>query len=553
MGHEPMPSATDAAFEPRGGASDPLDFLRRHRRGFVVATAACALLTAAGAAVAMLLPPTARIASIDIVPTFPGAKNRLYPNGSSFSPNDIVAQSVVEPVWRARGLEGTVSVADLCRSLTVEDGGTQVELLRSDYMQRLGNARLTAAERSAIEAEFSSKLKAIAGSTLTISLNGTGARLADAQMSQLLLAIPAEWARSSDAAGARSYDFPLPMGRELRESAKRLIDGSSAALAVLHTERMKDFIDALAVSIKGMSKLAGSDQVRDARGASLVDLSQDVTAARRNLVTPAYVDALARAQAADPVGYEALRSTRLKLLETELEIAKERGRVLREAFASYSDQTRGVMATGSRLPEDSRITGMTANVDGTFIDRVIEQAVNSRDVEYRRKFMERQIEAELVVTAEQARLEFERWLDDMADKRAAMPSQSAPAQLPEVTEMIAGFADRAQEIMRTLTARNLNSASTMYRVDLPPGIRITPALPVRAVALAGFALWAVSLAVVAVFGALDDRRRTLRYGQIDPDLLADAREDLAGSVAARLADRRDGPRRLPDERRQPVA
>jgi hypothetical protein len=179
--------------------------------------------------------------------------------------------------------------------------------------------------------------------------------------------------------------------------------------------------------------------------------------------------------------------------------------------------------------------------------------VNSRDVEYRRKFMERQVEAELVVTADQARLEFERWLDDMADKRAAMPPQAAPAQLPEVTEMIAGYADRAQEIMRTLAARNLNSASAMYRIDVPPGVRATPALPLRTIALAGFALWATALALVAVSGALDDRRRALRFGQLDAELLADAREDLAGSVATRLTDRRDGPRRLPDERRQPVA
>ena len=553
MGLESMRSSTVADVEPRRGAPDPVGFLRRHRRGFVVASAACALLTAAGAAIAMLLPASSRIASMDIVPTFPGAKERQYPNGTAFSPNDIIAQSVVEPVWRAQGLEGTIPVADLCRSLTVEDGGMQVELLRSDYTQRLGNARLTVAERSAIESEFASKLKAIAGSTLTINLDGSSGGLSNAQLAQLLLAIPAEWARSCDAAGARSYDFPLPMGRELRESAKRLVDGSSAAQSVLHTERMKDFIDSLAVSLRGMSKLAGSDQVRDSRGASLVDLSQDVTAARRNLVTPAYLDALARARVADPVGYEALRSTRHKLLETELDVAKERARVLREAFASYSDQTRGVMATGSRQADPGRAADLTANVDGTFIDRVIEQAVSSRDVEYRRKFIERQVEAELAVTAEQARLEFERWLDDMAGKRAAIPAQAAPAQLPEVTETIAGYADRAREIMVTLAARNLNSASTMYRVDLPPGVVATPMLPLRSVALGGFALWAVSMAVVSVSGALDDRRRTLRYGQLDADLLADAREDLAGSVAARLSDRRDGPRRLPDERRQPVA
>ena len=547
-----MRPAAEIRPDPRDGTADPVGFLRRHRRGFVVATAACALLTVAGIAVSQLVPPAARAASIDIVPTFPGAKERSYPNGTAFSPNDIVAQSVVGPVWEAQGLQGAVALADLCRSLTIEDGGTQVELLRSDYMQRLGNARLTAAERSTLEAEFASKLKAIAGSTLTITLDGTAGRLSDAQMCQLLLAVPAEWARASDAAGARSYDFPLPLGRELRESAKSLAEGG-AARAVLHTERMKDFVDSLTVAIRGMSKLQGSDQARDARGASLVDLSQEVSAARRNLVTPAYVDALAGARGADPVGYEALRTTRRKLLETELDSAKERARVLREAFAAYADQTRAIATGGSRAPDDARASGLTANVDGTFIDRVIEQAVNSRDIEYRRKFMERQVDAELTVASEQARLEFERWLDQAAEQRSASPAQPAPARLKDVTEMVAGFADRAHEIMRVLAARNLNSDSTMYRVDLSPAVRVTAAVSARSVALAGFGLWAVSMAAVAVVGALDDRRRVMRYGQIDPELLAEIRGEASDPVAARISDRRDGPRRLPDERRQPVA
>ena len=547
-----MRSVADNRPEPREGADDFLGFLRRHRRGFGIATFACALLTLAGAAVSLLGPVSARAASIDIVPTFPGAKERAYPNGMPFNPNDIVAQSVVGPVWEAQGLQGAVSVADLCRSLTIDDGGTQVELLRSDYMQRLANVRLTAAERSMLEAEFASKLKAIAGSTLSITLDGTAGRLTDAQMCQLLLAIPAEWARASDAAGARSYDFPLPLGRELRESARSLAEAGTAAQSVVHTERMKDFIDSLTVAIRGMSKLQGSDLARDSRGASLVDLSQEVSAARRNLVTPAYVDALALARRSDPAGYEALRSTRRRLLESELETAKERARVLREAFASYADQTRAI-TTGARSPEDPRATGLTANVDGTFLDRVVEQAVNSRDIEYRRKFMERQVEAELAVASEQSRLEFERWLDQAAEQRAAAPAQGSPAGLRQVSEMVAAFADRAHEIMRTLAARNLNSASTMYRVELPPAVRTTPQLPLRSVLVAGAGLWALSLALVAMVGALDDRRRRLRFGQIDPELLAQIRGDASDAVAARLGDRRDAPRRLPDERRQPVA
>ena len=67
-----------------------------------------------------------------------------------------------------------------------------------------------------------------------------------------------------------------------------------------------------------MALLPGSAGVKDAAGGSVIDLSQELTSARRNLVIPAYLDTLAQARKNDPSGYAAIRSTRQKLLESEL-------------------------------------------------------------------------------------------------------------------------------------------------------------------------------------------------------------------------------------------
>jgi hypothetical protein len=457
---------------------------------------------------------------MEITPTFPGAREGRYPNRAPFSPQDIVATSVVEPVWRAQGLEAVVSLPDLCRNLQIVRGGDELDLLRSDYQQKLSNSKLTATERSALEAEFSSKSKALS--------------------------------RASDVAGARSYEYPLPLGKELRASAEQISPDSQAASSVIHAERMKSFIDALSTSIAAMSKLPGSDVVKDSRGASIVDLGQEVVSIRRNMVIPAYLDTMQEAKASDPDGYASIRSTRRKLLESELNSAKEKSRVLVEAFNDYADETRLVRRKTDANVDDPRQAGILANVDGTFIDRVIEQAVKSRDVEYRRELTDRRLQAELDVIDRTTTSEFETWLEKTVQERPATPSAmlASAKRLATLTESLAMFADRAHEIMAVLSARNLNSTSNMYMVEMAPTVRSEAWVSLRTIALAGFGLWAAVMAVVAMRGMFFDRRQQMRglarLGGPHAAPLADHVAANVGAVAD-LSDRRPAPRRLAGE------
>jgi hypothetical protein len=148
-----------------------------------------------------------------------------------------------------------------------------------------------------------------------------------------------------------------------------------------------------------------------------------------------------------------------------------------------------------------------ANVDGTFIDRVIEQAVKSRDVEYRRELTDRRLQAELDVVEQTTRLEFETWLEQAVDgQSSAVRETSSSDRLQELSGTLAGYAVRAREIMQVLAARNLNSASSMFRVDIDPYLRLERPVSLRAVILGAFGAWAVSCAVIAVICAARDRR-----------------------------------------------
>lgn len=535
-----------------GGSVDLIGFVQRHRRGFVAVTAVVGLLAVGAFLASRALPPVDVVATMDLTPTFPGAREGRYPNKAPYSPQDIIANAVVEPIWRSQGLEEIVPLAHVCRNLQVVSGGREIDQVRTEYVQKLSNAKLTAAERSGLEAEFAARMKAMNAASLTLSLSGLDGELTPDQLVRLLAAIPVEWAKATDAVGGCAYDYPIPLGSELRASGKLLGSGGTASAAVVHAERLKDFTDALQRSIDAMGLLPGSAGVKDSTGASVIDLSQELTSARRNLVIPAYLDTLAQARKNDPPGYAAIRSTRQKLLESELESAKERARVLREAFTAYADETRMTRRTiDARSDEPSR-AGVLANVDGTFIDRVIEQAVKSRDVEYRRELTDRSVQAELDVVNKSAEAQFEAWLEQTVQARAIDPSATTQTarRLETLTDQLAGYADRARSIMATLSARNLNPASAMFRIDLAPTVRFERVLGTRELVLGAAAAWFLGIGLVVLGGALSDRRR--------PSLAA-ARltsQDLDVHVAGpmgQLGERRPPQRRLPAEPREPVA
>jgi hypothetical protein len=489
---------------------------------------------------------------MDLTPTFPGAREGRYPNKAPYSPQDIVANAVIEPIWRSQGLEDSVPLAQVCRNLQVVSGGREVDQVRTEYVQKLSNSKLTAAERGALEAEFAAKMKAMNAASLTISLSGLDGVLSTDQMTRLLAAIPVEWARATDAMGGNAYDYPIPLGSELRSSGKALAAGGAASTAVVHAERLKDFTDALQKSIDAMALLPGSAGVKDSSGASVIDLSQELTSARRNLVIPAYLDTLAQARKNDPSGYTAIRSTRQKLLESELESAKERARVLREAFTAYADETRMTRRTIDARADDPSRAGVLANVDGTFIDRVIEQAVKSRDVEYRRELTDRSVQAELDVVNKSAESQFEAWLEQTVQARTIDASTAAQTseRLQALTDQLAGYSDRARAIMAALAARNLNPASAMFRIDLAPSVRYERMFGTREVVLGAAAAWFAGIGLVVVAGSLADRRRAAHAGARLTGQDLDAH--VAGPVG-QLGERRAAPRWLPSEPREPVA
>lgn len=531
-----------------------LSFFARHFRGYVAISVVVGLLTVAGVVLVSSFPPVERIVALDVLLTFPGAETGKYPNEAPFNPNDVVANAVIEPVWRAQGLEAQVSLAGFCRNVQVVEGSSRVDEVRATYGQRLSNSKLTVAERSAIEREFQAALTAVISGSLRLTATAGGTDLSPEQLERALLGIVAEWARAQDAMGANAKDYPIPSAKEIRAAAAALAEPSGdVSSGVLLAQQLKESVDALESAGLAVARLPGTSGVKDSAGATVVDLNREVSLIRRNLLLPAYASAFAAMRAADEPAFRAIRAARNGSLQMDIRLAKEQARVLRAALDEQGSEAR--IGSSSAAPA---IGGAGAEVqttiDSSFLDRIVEQLVRGRDLENRRKLAERATQAELALAQLEAQQEFEAWLDRSAEvpPGAVAAGRASTEALALLSERVGGLAERLREILGILSGRSFNPGSVMYKVAGPAITQEVRRVDVRSVVYAGTSVWLTACAIASAMFVLRDRRREARAGLLGAAQVP-ANEYVAGAVAGLHDLREPAGRRLPQHGREPVA
>lgn len=498
MGQSPL--------DAQGDSVDILGFATRHRRPLVFSTVAALLLTVGGLLAAQVVPASS-VVRYELTLTFPGASQGTYANGSPFSPQDIVATPLLEGVWKAQGLEPSISLSDLCRSVTIAQAGRELSQLEAEFAQKLANTKLTASERAGLEAEFQSRLDALAQTAFTISC--TTASLTPEQAAQVVIAIPPEWARASESRGVSRYTFPLPQSADLRQSAERVASAESDVGGTLsHALLLLAITDDLSVTLQGLAEIHGSANTRTSDGATVRDLQRRLDAILRTAIVPACIESMAASRESDPVAYSLVLGVRRDLLLGDLKAAKEEAQAIRAALDGIASPMRAP-GRAADMAVSTAEPGLIANVDGTFIDRVIEQAVTAHDVSYRRTLNNRLLEAELGVIERQKRVDFEEWLAS-AGTSFQEPGRQAvdgsTARLVAVSSEVAGLVDQTAILLEKVSQSNLNPSSVLYRGDIAPVVTTESAVSARTVVMAGVGVWFLLLGVSVILGVSQDRR-----------------------------------------------
>jgi len=259
---------------------------------------------------------TTKLATYEFVFSFDGASENKYPNGTPFSPQDVLAAPVLDAVYATMHLEGRMEPSDFRSAFTIARGGTELRMLQSDFEQKLANTKLTAAERTPLETQYRAALAALKSGTFMLTGDFTKTQFSDLEIERVLTAIPAAWADfAQKVRGVALYDISVP---SMTDSDK-LTNDSDYLIAA---ETLRSLSKRTSSCAEALSKEPGGKIVFDSSGKGLEDLHAEVEASYRVDVLPTYTNFLRLAYAQDPARVTEVFSNRMATSKRAVDMAE---------------------------------------------------------------------------------------------------------------------------------------------------------------------------------------------------------------------------------------
>ena len=458
--------------------------------------------------------PRAAVARQTIRFTFDGAERGEYPNGMPFSPKDLLAAPVLDQAFSALQLSGQLKPQELAARLTIYQASRDMDMLQLEYQQKLSNTKLSQPERESLERDFKAKMDALRGRVYTLAFDASGLPLGSGTAERVVSKIPEIWAEFSQATrGVKNYDIALV-------TSAALADGDSSDY-LNRAETLRSTSRRLLESVRKLEGLPGSNLVRDTTGGSLGDLREEILNNYRISVLPSYINHLRIAYENQPERVRDVITIRIANQERLQKLATAKADELGSAFRDYITLNSGAVSpaasSGGSVPQPgmgqplglgSQMPAIMSLSEG-FFDRVIAQGIMSRDVEYRQKLNERQLEAAVAVLEGQESLDFDKWILEQLGTpgtKASAPAEQVQQEAGAAVSRLRNFAGRVQEIHRLLSERNLNAAAQLYRNEDPVVVSSEAALSASRMLLGLVATALVMFVLGVVSGLSADRR-----------------------------------------------
>ena len=458
--------------------------------------------------------PRATVARQTIRFTFDGAERGEYPNGMPFSPKDVLAAPVLDQAYSALQLSGYLKPEEFASRLTIYQASRDMEMLQLEYQQKLSNTKLLQPERESLERDFKAKMDALRGRVYTVAFDGSELPISVATTERVVSKIPEVWAEFTQTTrGVKNYDIALV-------TSAALADGDSSDY-LSRAETLRSTSRRLLESVRKLEGLPGSNLVRDTTGGSLGDLREEILNNYRISVLPSYINHLRIAYENQPERGREGSDIRIANQERRQKLAMAKAQEVASAFREYITLNSGAVSptansagalpqagTGQPLGLGSQMPAIMSLSEG-FFDRVIAQGIMSRDVEYRQKLNERQLEAAVAVLEGQESLDFDKWILEQLGTpgtKASLPAEQVQKEAGAAVSRLRNFAGRVQEIHRLLSARNLNAAAQLYRNEDPVVVSSEAALSASRMVLGLVATALVMFVLGVVSGLSADRK-----------------------------------------------
>ena len=474
-----------------------------YRRVVWSAVIGVSALFAMGVLLAVLVFPAERLASIPFRLLFDGAAQGKYPNGTAFSPAEIVADPVLTEVYKANDVQRFGEYQDFEDAMFVLQSNPDLDLLTAEYQGRLADTNLTPVDRARVEEEFRRKREALRDPVFSLNLRRHERLTAPPRevAETILTDTLATWARQVvEQKGATRYNVPV--------FSRNILDEG-----VLESEDYLIGVDILRVkaqrvieSIDELEKLPGAEIIRTGDGrVSLPEVRANLEDVLRFGLEPLLGIIRSKGVTKNARTLSLYANNQRFQLGLERDVTAAQIRSMQDALREYSSQRAGRPAgdigagmTGARVAPGFETPALIPQFGESFLNRLVEMSTlgQTSDVLYRQRLTDRIIEEGDRLT----RVEQEvAYYDDLVGAIANIGSRPAggveaatliKTQSRRAYASIGTAIDEVAAIYGALSDQNLNPSNVFYTITGPFAVQTQRSLKVGTVA------WAFLLAVL---------------------------------------------------------
>lgn len=428
----------------------------------VLLASAGALVAAALFAAVFLLRDSWQEANLTFRVLFAGVEKGQYPNGMRFTPEDIVATPVLQEVYQRNNLEGVIPFAKFKAAFVVSDNNPALERLRRESQDHLSARALTQVERSKLEDDYESKIKATQNGTFVLVAklgNPLLTRWPRNLISKVMNDILDVWAEQSRSAGVFKFDLNVYSENILSD-----IIGSQDDYLVL-VDRLRVTINRILGNLSELSAIPGAKLVRVgdqhvSLGELQVALQDDLQFRVMKIESAIYAfgfyrnQTLATAYINDQLFRLKLQSTAYQSRVKVIDDALSNYNLGRQAAAQAESGTIAAGANGQQQPFSG--TTLMPQLGDSFLNRLMELSTQNTDILFRQDLTRQSIElGRAMVDIENERQIYQRMLGSLND------STGNPLETANRKEMLKWVQDQFTELISNLKD-NLNKVQLLH-------------------------------------------------------------------------------------------
>lgn len=495
---------------------DVVNVARVYGAHIVAIVGILAVLYVIGALSAYLFSPSRKVTTLAFRLEFRGAENGQYPNGTKFSPTEILGTPVLLNVYKSNRLDQFCRFEAFKSSVFVLESSEALDRLNRAYGAKLADVRLSGPERDALEKEFEEKKASLGHASYAITLlSGGDLQLPSSLRPKILNDILSTWAEQTVRdKGVALYDLSILSSGIFEPQTLESYD------YIIALDMMRSKINRVIGNIAQLSEIPGAKVLRSQKSnASLAELRVRMEDSVQFHVQPLVGLIMRGGLSKDPGGSIEFLQSQLTFNELEKREAQARVETIRNALETYVSE-RYQPQDGEQPPASTSQQPVIPQISDSFLDRLVGLTSEGDDMRYRQALVDRYTDESMRVVPLEAEAQYYRTLIDSMQGFQSKSRTATPAEMANIRKQLEAAMNDAirttnevNEIYAALS-RDLNPSTVLYTASAAPLTKVErPFSPFRLL-LMGVLFVLISVPVVFFAFVIADRvrRNTPREG-----------------------------------------